>query len=325
MSEANPATPDATQAPVSSSFEDKMAAKFGLDEPAAETPKDEPEAREATTDNPDADLQLDIPEDDQPQTEGDWLEIERKGEKRRLSKEEAAKYASMGFDYSTNVERLKAQEALITQHRQALEAKGQITPQVIEARANVVAYERALAQYGNVNWQEYAQNDPIGYTQHRAQYDYLRDQHYQASAQFQNTLNAAQKVDYVISEAEVAQQKSRLFEIAPDLRDPQRMKAEQGRMLKFLQDMGADENGMRYVAGSADAFALVRDAMRYREAVKAKKQAQPAASARPGQAPNRSSVATQKHEAIKAVHQAKTPESKKAALDRAIELKFGLK
>jgi acyl transferase domain-containing protein len=54
------------------------------------------------------------------------------------------------------------------------------------------------------------------------------------------------------------------------LRDPQRMQAEQGRMLKFLQEIGADEGSLNMVARSADAFSIVRDAMRYRAAVKAR-------------------------------------------------------
>jgi hypothetical protein len=326
MSEANPATPDATEAPVSSSFEDKMAAKFGLDEPSQETQKAEPEAREATDGEPDADLELDVSADDQPQTEGEWLEIERKGEKRKLSKEEAAKYASMGFDYATNTEALKAEKAIVQQYRQALEAKGQITPQVIDARANVVAYERALAPYQNVDWSSLAQTDPIGYTQHRAQFDHLRDGYQQASAQFHHAAQAAQHVDATISEAQLAQERSRLYEIAPDLRDPQRMASEQGRMVKFLKEMGADDNSMRFVAGSADAFSIVRDAMRYRAAVNARaEQVKASPSLKPGAAPPRTTAQVQKTDTIKALHQAKDPGRKKALLDQALALKFGLK
>lgn len=326
--EANPATPDATQAPDSSSFEDKLAAKFGLDEPTQAPAEQKTEAPSATSGDAEPEIDVEVPADDQPQTEGEWLEIERKGEKRRLSKEEAAKFASMGFDYATNTEALKAEKALFLKHKEAYEAKAKVTPEVIEARANVVAVERALAQYNGLDWTQLAQNDPIQYTQHRAQFDALRDAHQQASYQFHQSLTQAQKVEQTITEAELVQQRQRLYELAPELRDSQRMQAEVGRIHKFLQEIGADDKSLHMVSSSADAFSIVRDAMRYRAAVKAraeKQSAQPEPSMRPGAAPQRQSPVTQKAETIKALHQAKDPDRKKALLDQALALKFGLK
>lgn len=301
-----------------------MAAKFGLDEPkpVEETPA--PEAREATEGEGEPEIELDIPADDQPQAE-EWLEIERKGEKRKLSKEEAAKYASMGFDYATNTEALKAEKAIITQYKQALEAKGQITPAVIEARANVVAYERALAPYQSVDWAALAQNDPIGYTQHRAQFDSYRDGYQQARYQYDQTTQQAQKVDQVIDEAQIAQERQKLYELNPELRDENRWQSEKGRIVKYLEKVGADEATMRFVSSSAVALNVLLKAIKYEAALEARSTQVKSPALKPGAAPVRLTAQAQKHEAIKAVHQAKTPESKKAALDNALAIKFGLK
>src|SRR5690348_17179182 len=110
MDEANPAMPDAeTSAPDSSSFDDRLAAKLGL-EPETSEPEQVAEAPKETPEPADGEL---APEDvatDDVAPSDEWLELDRKGEKRRISKEEAKRLAQQGWDYSTHVERLKAEE-----------------------------------------------------------------------------------------------------------------------------------------------------------------------------------------------------------------------
>src|SRR5690349_12665886 len=169
METANLETGAAEQAPDSSSFDDRLAAKLGFGTETAE-PAEQPAAPEATAEVPEGELSADeVAENDPAPSEDDWLEIDRKGEKRRVSKEEAKRLAQQGWDYSTQVERLKAEEASLTQLKAAVTARAQLTPQVVEAAANVKFFERALQQYQGIDWGRLAQDDPIRYTSTRAQ------------------------------------------------------------------------------------------------------------------------------------------------------------
>lgn len=312
----------------SSTFDSKLdakLAKIGLIQPADAEPAQPKEPVEATPEAAEGELLADdLPVDEQEPTGDEWLELDRKGEKRKVSKEEAKRLAQQGWDYSDNQQKLKADTDALEQVKAALQAKAQITPQVVDAAANVRYFERALQQYNGFDWQRHAQDDPIQYIQTKAQFDQLRDGYGASVGQFQQAIGTAQQVDQVISQAELQQQFGKVFDAAPELRDTEKFKAETGRIRGYLKEMGiSDDEANRLY--DARHLLIVRDAMRYRQAVKAKaeRQANPATpTLRPGAAPQRQTAATQTAEVVKQLHQAKDPLKKRELFDKALEKKL---
>lgn len=315
------------------SLDDRIAAKFfGSQETPATAPEvEQPTTPVETTTAGDGELTPEdiAPDEMQTQTADEWVELDRKGEKRKVSKEEARNLAQQGWDYSEKMREYKVHLEQVEQMRAAVTAKAQLHPKLIEAAADVRSYERALGQFQQVDWSKLAQDDPIGYTQTRAHYDSLRDGYQQAIGNWQQVMGASQQVDAALDQASVAREFQTLYERAPEYRDPEKLKSEQGRVMGYLKEISATPDAMRMIASSAEAFLLVRDALRYRQAVKAKSErtAQvPKAPAplKPGPAQERRTDAEGLRDKVKALHQAKDPERKKALLDEVIARKFGL-
>ncbi len=315
------------------SLDDRIAAKFfGSQETPATAPEvEQPTTPVETTTAGDGELTPEdiAPDEMQTQTADEWVELDRKGEKRKVSKEEARNLAQQGWDYSEKMRDFKARSEQVEQMHAAVMAKAQLHPKLIDAAADVRSYERALGQFQQVDWSKLAQDDPIGYTQTRAHYDSLRDGYQQAIGNWQQVMGASQQVDAALDQASVAREFQTLYERAPEYRDPEKLKSEQGRVMGYLKEISATPNAMRMIASSAEAFLLVRDALRYRQAVKAKSErtAQvPKAPAplKPGPAQERRTDAEGLRDKVKALHQAKDPERKKALLDEVIARKFGL-
>ncbi|TXH47307.1 MAG: hypothetical protein E6Q97_27505 [Desulfurellales bacterium] len=315
------------------SLDDRIAAKFfGSQETPATAPEvEQPTTPVETTTAGDGELTPEdiAPDEMQTQTADEWVELDRKGEKRKVSKEEARNLAQQGWDYSEKMRDFKARSEQVEQMHAAVMAKAQLHPKLIDAAADVRSYERALGQFQQVDWSKLAQDDPIGYTQTRAHYDSLRDGYQQAIGNWQQVMGASQQVDAALDQASVAREFQTLYERAPEYRDPEKLKSEQGRVMGYLKEISATPGAMRMIASSAEAFLLVRDALRYRQAVKAKSErtAQvPKAPAplKPGPAQERRTDAEGLRDKVKALHQAKDPERKKALLDEVIARKFGL-
>jgi hypothetical protein len=170
-----------------------------------------------------------------------------------------------------------------------------------------------------------AQDDPIAYSQHRAQFDQLRDGYQQASGQLQQVVNAAQRVEQSISQAELHAQGQRVLEALPEWKDPQRMAADQGRIRKYLTTEGITDAEINSLF-DARHLLIARKAMLYDQAMRAKSQKNtpkaPAAALRPGAAPPRMGEAAKTGEIIKQLHQAKDPVKRKGLLDAALERKM---
>ena len=315
MAEQQATTPMDVAAPEApSSFDDKLAAKLGLTPEPAEAPAPE---------TPEGELSADDLQSEEPTTpEGEWLELDRKGERRKVSKEEAKRLAQQGWDYSTNQEQLKAERAIVAQERAAVEAKAKITPLVVDAMGNVKFYEHALSQYNNFDWVAHAQADPLGYQATKAQFDQLQGKYAQARGYLDQALGAAQQVDTAINQAELQQHYSRILDVAPELRDRDRYKAETERMAKYLRDEGITEQEINSLSDSR-LFLIARKAMRYDAAVKAKAEKQNGSpSLRPGPAPVRQSAQAREQEIVSKLHRAKDPAQKKALLDAALAAKL---
>ena len=131
------------------SLDDRIAAKFGLqDEPGASEEPKQLDTPAETAKADDGELTPDdLVPDEPPQPPDEWVELDRKGEKRKVSKEEARNLAQQGWDYSEKMRDFKAQSEQVEQMRQAVMAKAQLHPKLIEAAADVRGYEKALGQF----------------------------------------------------------------------------------------------------------------------------------------------------------------------------------
>ena len=334
MATAETTNPQDVEQAAEQSLDDRIAAKFfgSQDTPETAPEATQPESPVETTKADDGELSPeDIAPDDAPTLtpDAEWVELDRKGEKRKVSKEEARNLAQQGWDYSEKMRDYKVQAEQVEQMRQAVVAKAQLHPKLIEAAADVRSYEKALGQFQQVDWAKLAQEDPIGYTQTRAHFDSLRDGYQQAMGNWQQVMGATQQVDAALDQVAVAREFQTLYERAPEYRDPEKLKSEQGRVMGYLRDINAKPEEMRLIASSAEAFLLVRDALRYRQAVKAKTEratqaTKAPAPLKPGPAQERRTEAEGYRDKVKALHQAKDPERKKALLDEVIARKFGL-
>jgi len=321
MAEQQAATPsDAVEAP-SSSWDDKLANVLGLTEPSevVEAPQ---QAEEAT-----AEGELtpeDLTEDQAPQTEAEWAELTYKGEKRKVSKEEAIRLAQQGYDYSTKQERLNAEREALAQEKAAIQAKAQITPRVVDAAGTVKYFQNALQQYQNVDWPTLARSvQPQEYMAAQAEFQKLRDGYQQALMQFNQAATELQQVDRTVNEAELKQHFARVLDEAPELRDPKRFSAESERMSSYLKGRGFSDQEINALSDSR-YFGVVRDAARYREAVKARAERQQAApTLKPGAPPQRANPEQRKQEIVTKLHRTKDPAQKKALFDAALAAKLG--
>lgn len=325
MAEAtNPASPEVSVP----SIDDRISNFLGMsDEPKA------PEAKGGDEPTPDVPADELAPEDIEAEAEveaapsdEDSLELNHNGEVKRVSKEEARKLAQMGLDATQKWQAAADTQRSNQEYRAALDAKLQITPQIVDAAAAVKSYEAALQPYAQVNWVQLAQDDPIAYSQHRAQFDQLRDGYQQASGQLQQVVSAAQQVERSISTQELHAQGQRLLEALPEWKDPQRLASDQGRIRKYLTTEGITDQEINTLA-DARFVLIARKAMLYDQAISAKRSktgtpTAPAASLRPGAAPPRLTGQQQTGEIIKQLHQAKDPIKKKGLLDAALERKM---
>lgn len=318
-STVTPAAP-APEPAADATFDSKLAKLLGTGDPEPSPPAADKEAPPVTSETAPDELAPDDLPDEQP-TDADadsWLEIERKGEKRRLTKEQAKQYAQLGLDASTLYEQTKGERAAIAAERAALQQKAQVTPQLIDAAANVRMYQQALQRYQNVDWGTLARENPTEYLPERAQFEQLRDGFNTAVGHLNQTSNALQQVDAQVNAAEVQRQLYAVAEGAPELRDPQKFTAETGRMRAYLTEMGITEAEAQQLT-DARHFLIVRDAMRYRQAVKAKaERATQSPSLRPGAAPERVNAKERERETVRQLHQAKTLTQKKSLFDKAL-------
>lgn len=303
--------------PENTSFDDKLAAKLGLSEPAPE-PDAPKEAEEAA---PSDELAADEVADEIPSS-GEF-EITHNGAKIKVSKEEAKNLAEQGYDYTRKASALAEERKTLEAQKAALQEKARITPEVINAIANVRVHEQALQQYKDFDWGKHAQDDPIGYIATRARYDQLREGLQQAQGAANQASQAATQVQQQLTAAELSQQLNKVMEGAPDLRDPQKYTAEATKIRSYLTKMGLTEQETNNLY-DARMLLIARDAMRYRQAIEARsaQKEKTTPTLTPGAAPHRPSAALKEAETVKQLHQAKDPARKKELIDRVLAAKL---
>lgn len=129
-----------------------------------------------------------------PPVEDDHEEVEREGQKYRIPKALKGEFL-MQQDYTRKTQEVaELRKSLETERQQAR----QINDEMINARAEVVAIDKTLAQYQQVDWTTLASQDPVKAQQLWIDYSQLKDRRQQAVQQYgqaehQLTLKAQQE------------------------------------------------------------------------------------------------------------------------------------
>lgn len=312
-----------------SSFDDKLGSLlFGEDGPAeGDSGADAPTA-DAAPDAGGGEPEVDIlPEDEHAPAPSGELELIHNGQKVRVSTEQARNLAQMGYDYSQKMQGVNAEKARIQQVAQALQAQGNLQAQLLDHAAVVRALDMQLQRFSGADWVRLSQEDPIGYSQSRAQYDALVEQRNGAWSNMAGAYANMQQASSFVSQETRNQEREKLLERVPEWRDPAKYGAEAAAIFSAaLSEYGYTQAELQNnpVLDDHRAIAILRDAWKYRQAMAAsrsKRQSGVPGVAKPGVAAARSTTDTAGLLA-KQLRQTRDPAKKKAVFDALLSKKI---
>lgn len=208
---------------------------------------------------------------EQPQVDSDF-EIVHDGAQVKLTRAEAIQYARQGFDYTQKTQRLAEKDRYVEGQLRTLQEVDQVRPHLQQQEGVVKALEMQLRQYQGVNWVEKATEDPIGYSQLRAQYDQLRDHYAQANQEYQNGYQyVKQRVDHVQAQRLQAEIQ-RIPDLIPEWKDSARRSKDEQEITKhYATQYGVSEQDLRAgLQGQAFPLAIVYKAMKWDQLQKGK-------------------------------------------------------
>lgn len=125
---------------------------------------DEPIPEQADGEEENVELEADEaePEEDNPEeSEPEYIEIKHNGKPVKLTLDEVIEQASKGFDYTQKTQELAETRRQIDAQAQLLNQQYQLQQATIQQTAQVIAMDSQLANYQNVNWDAWMDQDPI--------------------------------------------------------------------------------------------------------------------------------------------------------------------
>lgn len=313
---------------VDASMEDRIAAVM-MGEPKPQPQKAEPEQPTAedegqpSQEGPSPD---DLPDDVTPAAL-QALEIVHNGQSRVLTAQEAKDLAEKGFDYTQKAQALAEERRAIAAMRQAVAAQAQLHPQHLDAIADVKAYERALQAYKDVNWVQKSIDDPIGYPQERARYDQLRDGYQRAAEQAQAIGSQMSQLEAHTRHEQLRAEYAKAVNAVPAWKDPAKFKNDTQAMREYLAEFGYGEDEMSAVIDHRH-LQILRDAVAYRNLLKAKAQSQKKVAdappvAKPGSVQTKSEVnAERDKELTRRIRSERDPRKQERLLAEKFASKF---
>lgn len=217
----------------------------------------------------------DIPDDSaptQPVADAFEIEIVHDGQQRKLTREEAIKYARQGFDYTQKTQAVAEKDRQIANQLRALAEVEQAQPYLLQERAQVVALEQQLGQWQNFNWVKLATDDPMGYPAARAQYDVLQQAYQQARGAFEHKEGQVKQRLSAIQHERVQAEYTRLPDLIPAWKDPAKREAGETELAKHYEaTYGIPVAELaQSLNGSALAMSVAYKAMKYDQLLKNK-------------------------------------------------------
>ena len=238
----------------------------GKSEPEVEQPKDSAKADELTPDDiPDVEAK---PADEQSAVEE--FEIVHDGTQHKLTRAKAIELAQQGFDYTQKTQAVAQAAKLVQERYQRIQAMEQIQPLLAQDFAQVTALESQLRSYQNVDWVAHARNDPIQYSQDRAQYDVLVNAYQQASGRAQQKAQAIAQQKQALDAQYLESEGKKLVSAIPEWSDPAKYQAGAQELRGYLLSEGVPQSDIDSLNNST-AVKIARKAMLYDKLLKAKK------------------------------------------------------
>lgn len=310
------------------SVDSKLDTLLGFtDEPEESAQGNQRPPVEATAEGADPEtVEVEPEEGAEPQPIGE-LELIHNGQRVRVSEEQARNLAQMGYDYSTKMQAVNADKARIQQAANALQAQAAAQAQLLDHAALVRSFDMQLQQFQGADWVRLSQDDPIGYSQTRAQYDALMERRNAAYSQMANAYAMHQQSSGYVNAEVRAMEQQRLQERIPEWRDP----AKYGKEASAIWEHTISHYGFHPsefqgspVLEDHRAIAILRDAWKYRQAVaasKAKGNGKAPPFVRPGALPERKGDANM-DVLRKQLRGSKTREAKDKAFDAILDKKL---
>lgn len=235
-------------------------------EEAAPEPEGQADSEEPTAD----DLILEDEAATAPaQPTADEFELIHNGQNLKFGREEVIKLAQQGFDYTRKSEANAAKERQLTEALQTAEEVVQLQAALSDDLAQVKGFERALAQYQNVDWVAIATTDPGEYAKHRAHYDQLVSGYNAAvngvKQKSESIAQGRQKAAATLLQAETG----KMRELIPEWRDDARFSAEAKQVAEYGIKEGYSSAEMNSIR-DARMVRTLRKAMLYDKLVAAK-------------------------------------------------------
>lgn len=262
------------------SIEDRMAALFQADEPkVAAKPKPEPTAtpevapeqddQATTTDELTAD---DLPDDEQPaQSDLDTLEIEWRGEKKRLGRDELKDLAQKGYDYTAKTQQLSEERTRLQLMAQAVQQTAQLQSALVEEIGDAKAIQRELSRFPQTpeDWMKLSNDDPLGAFQTRTRYDALQSQFNDSIQQIRAKQSQLVQSQGSITAEQLRAEFAKAQDKVPAWRDPEAFKKDSQAIRSYLLAEGYQAQEVDALADSR-ALGIAYKAWKYDQLLKSK-------------------------------------------------------
>lgn len=304
----------------SASFDEKLMAKFGLND------QPEPEPQAEAVEQPEAEATEEPATDSEPTAE-ESEEIEFEDYRIALPKEKANKLKSAieGYkDYTKKTQEVAEARRMVEMQQQAQQAEKMFQEAAGPEMERLSQFNAAIKQYEQVNWAS-LDTDTLVRTKH--QLDTLEKERQKVEQSISSKRQALGQHMQGLRQQAVSEAAKYLEKHIQGWKSGNEVDQS---ILKYGLDLGLTENDMVNTAIARPQFiraiakAMELEKLQSKQ-VTAKRAANVPPVVKPGAVQPVPSAVQQKQAIIKQLHQAKDPVRKKALLDQAIMAKFGLK
>jgi hypothetical protein len=255
------------------SIDDRIAAKFGLDQPEQVEEAQPNPPQEATDEVVELDpADVEVPEEETPAVPDEEVLIHN-GQEKRVSKEQARMLAQKGFDYESNMVQVKEERQRLAGIATALQAQQSLQAQILDHVAEAKAYDKQLAGYEKVDWITWANTDPNAAFAAKLQYDQLVEGKNKALNEAHRVAAQHQQAEHHVSQETLAMEQAELLKKIPEWKDEARQSAEKQALLEDLHKQFNSEE-MKVLGQflhNHKLVAILRNDFKYRQAVEAGK------------------------------------------------------
>lgn len=134
------------------------------------------------------------PDEDNVDDEPELVEITHNGKPVKLTLDEVIEHASKGFDYTQKTQQLADQRKQLDTLAQNIQQQYQLQQATIQETAKVYAMDSQLANYQNVNWDAWMDQDPVEASKGWQKYTMLKSQRDEAANGIQQIQSQTQQM-----------------------------------------------------------------------------------------------------------------------------------